>query len=1015
MNSRFGSVLVVAIVLALVPCATAFGQGFEGRVFFPTPETVALWEFNGFTDLLDGTPLPDGTIVPDLSGNALDATVEANGTDLSIAPGDLNFTDQNRELHRGGNANGGARLGVNDDQDLFEMPPEQDFTLELYINREVLDDPTKWGILAGTWHSRTTDDDAKDPNTQGAWYGYGLIRADESQTGAAWSFVLNPLQGGVGGTPNIGCCTENHAFFNIDIGRHYAVLVVNRTDDTAITYLDGVEINRRTLADDWSFTTPTGYEHARFTMFAGEDDPSRGSYRASPSSTHLDAVRVQRRALLPEEVEEIWINIQNGLPSPEPPNVINAFVTASATNALTGQCVRLSGVTSNPGLGQTITKWEWKVDDGAFEEGGETREVSFDAPKPEGYEVTLKITNSALATSEAKVKIKVNKPPLVSRIVASLGGQVLPGSDIYIPVNSVLTLDGTASSFTIPAGTLRCPLIDNLPVEPPAITEYPWNLDRNLTTVEDTRPVFDTVPFATAGDFAISLQVKAADGTKAPRTTITVHVVDALGNARIFHNTPETVLHYEFNELPEVVDGTAIPTGSIIEDLSGNDLDGTVEANDAGDLSMGPGLSSLDVPAGSNREARRPIVSNFGARVAVNNDQDAFEMLPEDDFSIELFVNREGVNEPIKWGILAGTWKSRNMADDAAGDANALGAWYGYGLIRSDETVVGNAWSWVLSPLENGPDSPPRTGCCFENHAFFAIPPGRHYVALSMDRIAGEAVTYVDGKRAAAQPLQPTWSFTTPIGFEHATFTLFAGEDDPSRNAYRPAPAGTHIDAVRVQRHALSADEAADNWANIEAGRGANPEFAPKFPLAPTGLVATTGPGGVSLDWNDNAEVDLQGYNLFRSQAGGPFVPLNAVIVAASQYQDTGLTDGVEYCYRVAAVSSAGQGPVSATICATPGGGGKTFRRGDANVDMAIDLTDPVTVLNFQFLAGPRPGCMDAADSDDSGTLDLTDAVYSLNYQFLAGPAPPNPGPDACGTDTTDDVGGDLGCDQGCP
>ena len=41
------------------------------------PETVGIWEFNNLPDV-PGTPLPDGTVIPDVSGNGLDATVEAN-------------------------------------------------------------------------------------------------------------------------------------------------------------------------------------------------------------------------------------------------------------------------------------------------------------------------------------------------------------------------------------------------------------------------------------------------------------------------------------------------------------------------------------------------------------------------------------------------------------------------------------------------------------------------------------------------------------------------------------------------------------------------------------------------------------------------------------------------------------------------------------------------------------------------------------------------------------------------
>jgi subtilisin-like proprotein convertase family protein len=39
------------------------------------------------------------------------------------------------------------------------------------------------------------------------------------------------------------------------------------------------------------------------------------------------------------------------------------------------------------------------------------------------------------------------------------------------------------------------------------------------------------------------------------------------------------------------------------------------------------------------------------------------------------------------------------------------------------------------------------------------------------------------------------------------------------------------------------------------------------------------------------------------------------------------------------------------------------FRRGDANVDGELNLTDALYTLNGLFLGGPRPGCLDAADA----------------------------------------------------
>jgi len=76
-----------------------------------------------------------------------------------------------------------------------------------------------------------------------------------------------------------------------------------------------------------------------------------------------------------------------------------------------------------------------------------------------------------------------------------------------------------------------------------------------------------------------------------------------------------------------------------------------------------------------------------------------------------------------------------------------------------------------------------------------------------------------------------------------------------------------------------------------------------------------------------------------------------------------------------------------------------------------VEITDPVQLLNFLFLGGGNPACMDAADFDDSGILDITDAVNNLNYQFLGGTAPTAPGPFNCGPDPTTD---DLDCKAEC-
>jgi hypothetical protein len=169
-------------------------------------------------------------------------------------------------------------------------------------------------------------------------------------------------------------------------------------------------------------------------------------------------------------------------------------------------------------------------------------------------------------------------------------------------------------------------------------------------------------------------------------------------------------------------------------------------------------------------------------------------------------------------------------------------------------------------------------------------------------------------------------------------------------------------------------------------------------PQAPTGLAATAGNGQVSLDWNDNPEADIQGYNVFRDGT-----KVNAALVTQSQYVDTGLTNGTQYCYTVRAVNPGGESSDSAQSCATPtsGGGGPNFKRGDADASGTLDLTDAIFILGFLFQGGAEPPCLDAADADDSGALDLTDAIFVLGYLFQGGATPPAPGPKTCGPDTT--------------
>lgn len=95
--------------------------------------------------------------------------------------------------------------------------------------------------------------------------------------------------------------------------------------------------------------------------------------------------------------------------------------------------------------------------------------------------------------------------------------------------------------------------------------------------------------------------------------------------------------------------------------------------------------------------------------------------------------------------------------------------------------------------------------------------------------------------------------------------------------------------------------------------------------------------------------------------------------------------------------------------------GSAGFRRGDANADGVVDLSDAVFQLFALLVTGsPQPGCDDSADVNDDGSLDLSDPVFLLGSLFVLGsPSPPSPYP-GCGPDPTQDI---ISCDvyTGCP
>jgi hypothetical protein len=81
----------------------------------------------------------------------------------------------------------------------------------------------------------------------------------------------------------------------------------------------------------------------------------------------------------------------------------------------------------------------------------------------------------------------------------------------------------------------------------------------------------------------------------------------------------------------------------------------------------------------------------------------------------------------------------------------------------------------------------------------------------------------------------------------------------------------------------------------------------------------------------------------------------------------------------------------------------KPFLRGDANMDGSVNIADPLNTFSVLFLGEGFFYCADAADANDDGDVNVSDAIFTLSFLFLGEQTPPDPGPEGCGFDPTDD------------
>ena len=137
-------------------------------------------------------------------------------------------------------------------------------------------------------------------------------------------------------------------------------------------------------------------------------------------------------------------------------------------------------------------------------------------------------------------------------------------------------------------------------------------------------------------------------------------------------------------------------------------------------------------------------------------------------------------------------------------------------------------------------------------------------------------------------------------------------------------------------------------------------------PATPTGLTAGQDGTDVTLDWNDNSEQDLLGYNVYRSiTSGSGYLKLNASAIVNSDYVDSTAVGNQTYYYVVAAVDTSWN------------------QSGNSN---QVSVTTPVTALGT-ILYERWTGISGAGVSNLTSNAAFPDSPsFTTHYTSLEGP-----------------------------
>ena len=305
-------------------------------------------------------------------------------------------------------------------------------------------------------------------------------------------------------------------------------------------------------------------------------------------------------------------------------------------------------------------------------------------------------------------------------------------------------------------------------------------------------------------------------------------------------------------------------------------------------------------------------VSNYTDTGLTNGTTYYYTVTAEDNGTNESGYSNEASATPVDLVPAAPTGLAATPADTQVGlnwNDNGESDLAGYNVYRS--TTQGGPYTKINGPLVGVSD---YTDTGLTNGTTY------YYVVTAEDNAAQESgySSEVNATPQAVPPAAPSNLGATPDNAKVDLNWDDNGEPDlAGYNVYRSTTLGGPYTKINGPLVGVSnyTDTSVSNGttyyyvvtaenATLESGysneASATPQDLP--PAAPTGLAAVRGHTKVDLDWNDNGESDLAGYNVYRSTTqGGPYTKVNGSLVTVSDYTDTGLTNGTTYYYVITA------------------------------------------------------------------------------------------------------------------